>query len=252
VVARGDIPAFRTIKAGVEGQDVTQLQDMLAELGHYRFRSDGRAEKETVAAIKEWQGSLGMRKTGEVEAGDVIFVSKLPARVVLDTDIVRRGASVTGGEDILRALPASPTFEIPVTGPQADRIPPASKVEVTSPRGQTWPGFIKSVARRGDGSAMLRVARKDGSPLCGTQCAQIPATGRSSLSSRIELVQPVTGLVVPSAALDTTADGKTTVLTTAGKRVTVTVIASAKGMSVIEGARKGLTIQVHSNDSDAQ
>lgn len=252
VIARGEVPAFRSITAGVEGPDVTQLQNMLAELGHYHFQSDGKAEQATVAAIREWQGSLGLRKTGVVEIGDVIFVTKLPARVVLDDKVVRRGATLTGGEDVLRALPASPTFVIPVTGAQANRIPLKTEVDVTSPRGDTWAASVTGITRREDGSAVLRVARDDGTPLCGRQCEQIPVTGGASLSSRTLILKTVKGLVVPSAALDSMANGKTTVVTRSGKRIPVTVRASANGMSVVEGVRKGLKIQVHSDDSEEQ
>ena len=100
VVAQGDVPAFRAVGAGVEGVAVAQLQGMLATLGFYRGVVDGRAGAGTVGAVKAWQKASGVPQTGVVDAGDVIFVPSLPTRVSLDGEVIARGKSVAGGEEV--------------------------------------------------------------------------------------------------------------------------------------------------------
>lgn len=84
----------------------------------------------------------------------------------------------------------------------------------------------------------------EGAPLCGAECTQIPVSGQSSLASQVILVEDVEGLIVPSSALVTNANGTTAVIDQNGDRHPVTVEASAKGMSVITGVDAGTRVRV--------
>lgn len=57
---------------------------------------------------------------------------------------------MTGGEQVLSALPASPDFTIPVTDAQAGMIPAGTRVEITSPDGDVWTGFTGEQTRDAD------------------------------------------------------------------------------------------------------
>lgn len=248
-VAEGQVPAFRPIDAGAEGSDVAQLQRMLGARGFYSGPADGDAGSGTVSGIKKWQESLGLKGTGVVQLGDVIFVPKLPARVALDEKVLHRGATLVGGEEVLRGLPASPVFELPVTEAQAGMIPAGTPVEITSPSGEVWPAVAGEVTRDEDsGTVTIAVMGEGGVAPCGAQCSEIPPSGQLSLSAQIVTVPTTSGLVVPSSALVTTADGKTVVITPSGKRVPVTVKSSAKGMSVVEGINEGVEVRVPAKD----
>lgn len=250
VVAQGDVPAFRPIGEKTTGPDVAQLQQLLLDLGLYGGSIDGESGAETLAAIKEWQQSLGLEPTGEVKAGDVIFVPTLPTRVALDSEKVFRGATLTGGEPVLRGLPSSPVFTLPVTDSQAALIPSGTRVEITSPAGDVWEGYATDQTQDTESqTVVVGLTGVDGVPICGDTCGQIAATGQSRLTSRIVTTEEVTGLVVPSAALVTFADGQVAVTTDEGERVSVKVVASARGMSVVEGLEPGTQVQIPASET---
>ncbi|MEZ3162124.1 peptidoglycan-binding domain-containing protein [Microbacterium sp. BWT-B31] len=250
VVSQGAVPAFRAIGAGAEGADVVQLQALLAARGVYDGPADGTAGSGTVGAIREWQKSMGMPQTGVIEPGDVIFVPTLPTRIALDEEVVFRGATLTGGEEVVRGLPAAPVFTVPVTGAQAAMMPAGTRVEITAPDGTVWTAFAG--ARASDpnsGTIDVALDGESGTVICADQCGQVPVTGEALLGSRIVTVAPVQGLVVPSAALVTEASGQTAVITADGQRVPVTVVASARGMSVVEGVEAGARVRVPATDA---
>ncbi|ANG84849.1 hypothetical protein [Microbacterium aurantiacum] len=90
-----------------------------------------------------------------------------------------------------------------------------------------------------------------GGTVCGEACGLVPVTGEARLSSVIVTVPTVEGLVVPSAALVTDASGQVSVIVEDGERVPVTVVTSARGMSVIEGASEGVRVRVPAVDGAA-
>ena len=75
VLMDGTLPAFRTLKQGVEnGADVYQLERGLRSLGYYPGVVDSHYSASTAAAVRSWQGALGLDKTGQVELGRVVFL----------------------------------------------------------------------------------------------------------------------------------------------------------------------------------
>jgi peptidoglycan hydrolase-like protein with peptidoglycan-binding domain len=252
VIAQGTVPAFRSIESGTRGQDVAQLQSMLTALGLYRGPADGVAGTATVAAIGAWQKSLGEDATGSVAYGDVVFVSTLPTRISLNADIIARGNSVSGGEPAIQTLPASPKFTLPVTQAQAGLVATGTRIEVTAPEGSKWEAYATGQTQDAQAQTIeISLVGKDGATVCGDQCGQVPVTGQAELRASIVTVEPVQGLVIPSAALVTGADGKTAVITGQGRRTPVKVTASAKGMSVIEGILSGVRVRVPGNNAGA-
>lgn len=253
IIAEGEVPAFRAITPGVRGADVQQLQSMLAALGYYGGPIDGGAGAATVRAIGDWQGSLGLERTGIVELGDMIFVQALPTRVTLDPEVVQLGATLSGGERILSGLPASPAFKLSVTEAQAAMIPTGTPLEISSPDGKIWRGVTAD--RVGDvdtDATVMRVVGDSGGVICGSDCSTIPVSGEVSLGAKVITVPTVSGLVAPSGALITTVNGDTAVVDANGTRFTVTVKASAKGMSVISGVEEGLQVRVPGFESATQ
>lgn len=245
VVAEGAVPAFRSIGIDAEGPDVAQLQTMLGALGFYGGPVDGEAGAGTIEAIENWHDSLGMESTGIVGEGDVIFVPSLPTRISLDTEVVRRAAMLSGGEEIVRGLSEAPVFTIAVTDAQAGMMPTDTRVEITSPEGGVWEALVEDREREPDtGTVVVHLRGEDGTVICADQCAQIPASEDVSLPSEIVTVASVSGLVVPSAALVTGADGQIAVIDEDGERIAVKVQTAAKGMAVVEGITEGTRVQV--------
>lgn len=99
----GKRPAWRRLAVGVpDGPDIHQLHANLAALG-YGPRDelpDDRFDWRTRQAVYRWQDDLGVRQTGAVELGDVMF---RPRRVRIGTVQVQRGARVTAGQTLATA-----------------------------------------------------------------------------------------------------------------------------------------------------
>jgi peptidoglycan hydrolase-like protein with peptidoglycan-binding domain len=77
VLMYGSVPAYRTLKEGVsDGPDVTQLNENLIDLGYDPYGAitdDEEFGEATAAAVRRWQKAEGLRETGEVELGRVVF-----------------------------------------------------------------------------------------------------------------------------------------------------------------------------------
>ncbi|WP_104129360.1 peptidoglycan-binding domain-containing protein [Cryobacterium sp. N21] len=244
VIAQGQVPAFRALAQDAEGADVTQLQQALTDLALYTGAVDGQFGPRTTTAVKAWQKSLGVPADGVVQPGDIIFVPTLPTQVALDTEIVTRGALLTGGENVVRALPAAPIFTVPVSESQAALMPTGTRVEISSIDGGIWEGFVADQAADETGLIVVTLVGKDGAVICADACASIPVTEQSLLSSRIVTVESIAGLMVPSAALLSAADGTASVIDNAGTSHPVTVVTSARGMSIIDGVADGTSVRI--------
>ncbi|WP_298944822.1 peptidoglycan-binding protein [uncultured Microbacterium sp.] len=245
VIARGVVPSFRDISEGSKGEDVRQIQQLLADLGFYRGEVGGEAGTVTAAAIRAWQKSLNVEVTGTVRSGDVIFVPTLPARVALNIEEIYRGASLVGGESAVSGLSPSPAFNVPVTDSQASLMPAGTRVLITSPNGSVWDAVAEEQVRdEVAGSITVKLGSGGQDPICKQECAQIPVDDSITLSSEVVTVETVTGLVVPSAALVSAADGQLAVIDEAGIRRSATVMGTARGMAVIDGVDAGVRVRV--------
>lgn len=76
----GAVPMYRPLGNFVQGADVRQLQENLAELGYAGFALDGNYTQATATAVLAWQADLGLAQTGMVEPGQVVFTPG-PARI---------------------------------------------------------------------------------------------------------------------------------------------------------------------------
>lgn len=246
VIVQGEIPSFRSMSIGTSGTDVKQLQTMLASLGFYSGTQDGEFGYLTSKAVGKWQKSLGITADGVVQAGDVVFVPSLPTRVALDPGVIKRGAAVTGGEPVVKGLPPAPAFTVPVTDSQASLMPNGTRVEIASGSSK-WEAYVVDHVSDPENGTKMILSGKDGSIICGGECGTIPVLGQTLLLSKIVTVESVIGLVVPSAALLSGADGTVSVIDEEGHHHKVTVQASARGMSVIDGVGPGLRVRVPAN-----
>lgn len=243
VIAQGGVPAFRSLSRGVNGADVAQLQELLTSAGLYSGPIDGGFGSATARAVRAWQTGLGVRADGVVQPGDIVFVPALPARIALD-DAVVRGASVSGGEPAAQTLPSAPAFSIPVTEDQVLLMPAGTRVEIAGPEGEEWAGVISEQVTDDEDGMRLVVSGVDGATVCGAACGSVPISGSTQLRSRVVTVETVRGATVPSAALLTHPDGTVAVVDAAGQEHPVTVVASARGMSLIEGVELGLRVRL--------
>jgi peptidoglycan hydrolase-like protein with peptidoglycan-binding domain len=246
-VAAGDVPAFRSLELGAKGRDVEQLQAMLIELNHMHPPADGTFGSQTARAVSAWQKQLGIEATGSVGMGDLIFLSKLPSQVSLEVENIFVGNTLAGGERAVNALANSPIFEVPITEAQSSLIPRGSEVEISA-EGQVWNALVEDRSSDEVEGIRLQLAGLDSSPICGTACDLVPVTGATLFRSKVAIVQPTEGAVVPSAALLSDASGQLTVVDERGESHDVRVVASARGMSVIEGVKTGTRVRIPASE----
>jgi peptidoglycan hydrolase-like protein with peptidoglycan-binding domain len=249
VVAVGQIPSFRNLAQGANGPDVAQLQGMLSSLRLFTGATDGKFGPGTTAAVKTWQRGFGRAPDGVVLREDVIFVPTLPVRIVLDTSKITRGAMLSGGELVLSSLPESPKYTVPVTAIQATLMPPGTRVEITSPTGETWLAEVLDQTTS-DQAVSVNLAGVGGTAICADSCDEIRAVGPTSLESQIITVETTTGLSVPSGALLSDAQNRISVIDARGARIPVKVLTSARGMSIITGVESGTRVRLPATSTE--
>ena len=259
-LAKGAVPAFRTLSRGINGADVQQLQEMLRTVGVRERAADGRFGPQTVREVAEWQRSIDRPATGQVALGALLFVPELPATVTLEGltvgAVVAPGsppsvndgteeAATGSGSSGVRVLPAAPTFSIALPENQATLV--RSGMRVGLQHGTvSWEAEVTSVdAPTTDGTAVARLGPLAGVvSICGDQCRQIPIAGDSGIRAIISLVPKTAGVVVPSTALVVADSGTGAVVAEDGTRIPVTVRASTGGRVVVEGIKAGQKVRV--------
>ena len=77
-VMYGDVPMYRNMTVGLEGPDIGQLEENLADLGFAdseAFEVDGVFDEHTAAAVRQWQQATGQHIDGMVSTADVLFMA---------------------------------------------------------------------------------------------------------------------------------------------------------------------------------
>jgi len=239
--AQGTVPLFRDLADGASGADVEQVQALLSELGH---RADGSVtgvfEASTTAAVRSWQRAVGLPVTGTVGRCDIVFLETLPARVTFDGVTV--GRTIAGDVEV-SALSPEPVFEVRTTNDQASLLQPGYGVDIHHVGG-AWEAVIGDAHVDSDGQLVVTLVGLDGGSVCGTRCQAVPTTGEALYPGAVHVVPVTEGLVVPTAALMTSPTGDVQVRTDAGALQTVTVLATAGGVSVIDGLEPGTRVQL--------
>jgi peptidoglycan hydrolase-like protein with peptidoglycan-binding domain len=242
VVATGSVPMFRTLAAGTDGPDVAQLQRLLTAQGFYKGAIDGRFRASTTAATKLWQKSIGASQSGVVDAGALVFVDSLPARMAL---IPKVGDLVGQGGDLVRVLGSAPDFSVTITASNRASIRSGDAISIAAPDGSTWTGTLGTFEPAITGIPGSYTATVGGT-LCGTDCGLVPVEGETALRGSIVLVPETTGPVVPTSALVVQPSGGSAVTMADGSTRTVTVVAEANGFAVVDGLDAGAIIRLPS------
>ncbi|MEO7130023.1 MAG: peptidoglycan-binding domain-containing protein [Dermatophilaceae bacterium] len=241
-VVAGTLPFYRDLAVEARGPDVAQLERALVGMGRLGT-ADSYYGTATVAAVKAWQKSLGIEQTGTVPLGQVVAVPSLPTQVSLGEPIVVGGV-VAGGEESVLAPTGARTFELEVSEQQAKLIPEGSTVNVSLDT-VTWPAVISgSRVDANSGSTVFALTASGGGPVCGADCARLPAQPKVALRSEVVVVPKVSGPAAPAAAVRTRADGTAYVIDETGAERTVTVKASSGGLVVVDGVQVGTRVRV--------
>ncbi|GIH19143.1 efflux RND transporter periplasmic adaptor subunit [Rugosimonospora africana] len=139
VLLYGSLPAYRALALGTKGADVKQFERNLYALGYRGFTVDDTYSAATVAAVKQWQGKLGLPKSGVVELGRVIYTAgpvRVDARKAALGDQAQPGGAVLTYTGTSRMV----TVELEVTDERLAVKGAAVTVEL--PDGKTVAGKI--------------------------------------------------------------------------------------------------------------
>jgi peptidoglycan hydrolase-like protein with peptidoglycan-binding domain len=243
VVAQGTVPSFRDLTAGMTGPDVSQLQSLLHATGQYTGVADGRFTGALQRAVIAWHRALGLGADSTVERGDIVYVPSLPARVSLSASLVGTGDTVSGGEAAVRVLAASPDFSLVLTTSQAGLIPPGARVTLHPTGGHKWAAKIGAVVSNANG-VTISLKPLGSSPICSDSCSAIGASGTSLIPASVTTTPTVTGLTIPTAAIQTDALNRTFVEDPKGIDHRVRVLGSSDGISVVTGITAGMRVRV--------
>ena len=249
VAAAGEVPSFRDLAQGVNGLDVTQLQQFLMDSGYYTGPTDGKFGKSTTAAVKAWQRSLGVDPTGFVAAGDVLFFPQLPATVIAKKELFA-GAVVTAGQELMSVVDAAPVFSARLGNEQVSRIGAASlPVVIMGPGAAPWEAVTGSILFDDAGNANLDLLPAAGDSICGDECGLLAVTESAQAFNAIVVLTPdVSGPIVPVSAIGTDPNGGAFVVTLDGTRTPITVLGSDGAQAVIDGVDIGDTIRLFAID----
>ncbi|WP_127504519.1 peptidoglycan-binding protein [Actinoplanes solisilvae] len=138
----GTLPAYRTLRSGVEGADVLQFEKNLRALGYTGFTVDDEYTSSTAEAVEEWQDDLGLSETGRVESGQISY-AKGPVRV--DSLSSELGAVVQPGTELFRTAGTALVATVSLDVDDQRLAGRNAAVEVELPDGSTTAGRITNV-----------------------------------------------------------------------------------------------------------
>ncbi|MFD3516843.1 efflux RND transporter periplasmic adaptor subunit [Streptomyces sp. NPDC058657] len=141
----GSGPMYRTLKPGDKGRDVRELEENLRDLGYGAYLTvDGTYTEGTAQAVKRWQKSHSLKRTGRIGPDQVAFASgplrvkETGAAVGDQTGPGRTVLTVTGSARVVR-------FQLPVS--EGSLAKTGTKVTVELPDGSVVPGRVTGVGR---------------------------------------------------------------------------------------------------------
>jgi peptidoglycan hydrolase-like protein with peptidoglycan-binding domain len=243
----GRLPAYRDLKPGDSGADISELQSSLESLGYADADASGYFGPGTKTAVKELYEHLGYNPattdTGyELPRSEFVFIPAFPATL----------ASLNGtlGSTVTAPLATIDTGALVVTATmdQTDGqlLREGMKVQILSESlGQSEAGTLTTIGPYSNGSSpgpgtAGSTAPEPGYPITVTPAGALNTTtwlGENVRLTFTTAASPTKVLAVPVAAITTGADGGTTV-TVLGpgnveRRVAVRVGMTANGMCQI-------------------
>lgn len=233
IAAIGSIPSFRALGMGSEGRDVAQLQTFLARGGWYRGRATGAFDAATEAAVRRWERAIGAAESGTVPLGRLVYVDALPSSVRWNAAV---GAVLAPGGSLVEILRPDPTFTALLTPDQVTELDPGAPVGVRTEAGRSWVASLGPSVVDGE---LIEVPLVGSPTICGSECSELPVHGEARLRGAVTLVPSTTGPAVPVSAVRTDVQRGTYVTVRGEGDRSVTVLATASGMSVVDGIDVG-------------
>jgi peptidoglycan hydrolase-like protein with peptidoglycan-binding domain len=153
----GELPQWRRLDINADdGPDILQLEYNLARLGFHWGTVDEDFDADTRRAIRDWQESRGLERTGVVEIGDVVVV---PDPVRVDELLLAVGERADGG--VLTVTDVEQLVTIPAEIDELDLFEVGDEVLVELPDDRRVGGTVREIANTAtaseDGSVTVEV-----------------------------------------------------------------------------------------------
>ncbi|MEU7721697.1 peptidoglycan-binding domain-containing protein [Streptomyces tibetensis] len=230
----------------LRGMDVLQFESNLAALGYTGFTVDEEFTELTARAVKRWQKSLGLPRTGTVGIGDVVYST---GKVRIGHAGVRLGSPAT--DDALRYTGTSRKVVVNASAAEDSWAVRGAAVTIGLPDGKSVKGEVASVGKSA-------TAPEEGGGEGDSATPTVPVTitikdqksvGRlESAPVTVEYVgrERVDVLTVPVAALVALAEGGHGLETADGRFVAVKTGLFADGRVEVSGSavREGMNVRI--------
>ena len=143
VLLYGEMPMWRSLSEGVNGEDVEQLEANLVELGYGDdLIVDEDWDDATTAAVTAWQEVTGQALDGKVDIGDVVFE---PDAVIIAGLEATRGANVGPGAPVLRVTDTERVVTASLSASQLEGVDAGDSVEVEFGDGTVMTATVEQV-----------------------------------------------------------------------------------------------------------
>jgi Putative peptidoglycan binding domain len=229
VALDGALPAWRSLStASADGADIAQLETSLVALGYdpaQKVTVDGHFDSATKTMVEAWQTGLGIKATGTVPLGSVVF---LPSSTTVSSVARVVGDTVGDGDTVLTL--ATPSQDVLVDVPAGDeaQVVPGLTVAIGTVQGTVT--RLRSADR--SGAVVVEAVIAPSAPIQG-------ATNGSAVKVTLTLQDAAGVLIAPADALVSRLDGTyaVQVQTTDGttKWLTVDLLGVSGGNIAIRG-----------------
>ncbi|UNK69562.1 peptidoglycan-binding protein [Microbacterium sp. H1-D42] len=198
VLLHGKLPAWRGFDPAMSnGADVLQLEQNLAALGFFDREPDTDFTDRTTRAVRAWQKSLGLERTGAIELGRIVFAT---GDVRIESASVKVGASA--GAEVLSVTGVTKQVEAFLSAGQRDLGAVGSTATVQLPDGKTAGAKVTAVGapieREGANGKSMQIPLtlvldkpEDAADLAGVSVTVLIAQSRGE----DQLLVPVTALL---------------------------------------------------------
>lgn len=142
---RGEIPMYRELSSGSEGDDVAQLQRYLIDEGFLEsdFDVNGKFTSATRRAVKDWQDERGLKTSGRIDATQLLFLPYDALRVAATP---RVGDQAAGG--VLDVTLSDLFVTVDVSGRKKGVFDDATEVTVETADGAVHAAAVQSIKAR--------------------------------------------------------------------------------------------------------
>lgn len=233
ILAPGTMPAYRNLTSGDTGDDIFQLQALLAELGYIGEDGvQGVFNASTRTALRELEADLGLPRDDARRSERIAFLPAMPF-IVEEPPAVGSPAP----ESIALRLFRAGDIEFSAIVDPDPRIARNQRVVVDEL------GVVLEVAEIGSGAGQLELGlRVAPDSSCGQACQGTLPLGvePASVVGSLEIVAFAEGLGVPVAALSSADGAAGAVVTAEGERCEVEVLDVQDGLARVDPAECSL------------